>query len=142
MSWKAYYYKIFGKENYGSRWIISSNNILEIGRNCKFAVSYFTSTCLDLLKFKIPTIELLNLKNIPEEDNENSLKDENGYPILQYRNLALCLTANNYDELEKVVIEIFKNRNNLTNNLIENYKKYIKESNDYSKKISELIINE
>ena len=38
---------IFGKDLYGKTWIFSSDNLLQIGKNCNFAISFFTSTVFD-----------------------------------------------------------------------------------------------
>ena len=125
------YFDVLGKRNYQKKWLFSELNILQIAENSIFAFSFFTSTCLDLIKVNTPTIEYLDIRNIPEEDNKLSLRDNKNYPVLPYRYFNLTKSANSYNELEIVTKSILKDKNKINQELLNNYKKLIPEPKEY-----------
>ena len=98
-STKKIYYKIFGKNNYNLNWEISDDHVFTLSSKAIFSICFFSGVSIDLIKCKIPVLELLNLQGLKEFDNEQSLRDEKGKPVLDYRFLKLVKGIENEKDL-------------------------------------------
>lgn len=114
------YEDVFGEESRGTRWTYSSSHPYTIARKAFCAVAFYSGVPVDMTVMGVPTIELLDLRGIPEYDNQESLRDEAGEPCLTYRKWGMVLGASDYVGLrfwaERIeqdregVITLLKNR--------------------------------
>ena len=104
------YKEVFGSLDLDKKYFISYQHPYELADKAEFVITFFSSLVIDMAFLNIPTIEYLNLKNIPEFDNSHSLRDENGLPILIYRYQKLVKGVNNIHELKETVNKILKNK--------------------------------
>ena len=132
---KKYFYEILGRNNYNINWQFTDKNIYQVAIKSKVCITFYTSTCIDLISLDIPTIEIMNLNGIEEEDNIYSLRDEKKSPITQYRNCGFVLGVENYEELNIQVKEILSNKEKSMKYLKDNYYKYLTNPDDFEKKI-------
>ena len=132
---KRIYYDILGKKNLNKNWFFSEENIYQIALKSKICITFFTSVCIDFIKLNIPVIEIMNLRGIPEEDNDFSLRDKKNSPITQYRNLGFVLGADNYDDLSKHVHQIIYNKEKCMALLKKNYDEYLSNPDNFVKLI-------
>jgi len=95
---------------------------LVLGRKCKFAISFFSGVAVDMLALGKPVIEYLDLKGIPAYDNDKSLRDSNGYPVLSYRYLGLVLGADDELTFRKQVNKITDDPVKSSNFLMTRYR--------------------
>ena len=119
----AIYEKIFGLNNFKKKWDISYIHHFVLGKNCEFAVSFYSGIPIDLIKLGTPCIELLDLKDIKEYDNQNILRDFNNEPVFNVRYLNLVLGASTLDEFEKNVNYILNDKYSVIKKLKNNYDK-------------------
>jgi hypothetical protein len=129
------YESVFGLKNYGVNWEYTDLHAYILGRNCCFAISFYSGVSLDMTAIGVPVIEYLNLKDIPKYDNKNSLRDSDGNPVFSFRYLGVVLGVNNRPELDKSVSSILLDRSLIVKQLLNKYKAAI----TYSNKSSELI---
>jgi hypothetical protein len=132
------YKKIFESGVDNVSWEVSTNHPYSLGNNCEFAICFGSSVPLDLLHLGIPSIELSNLKGIKDDDHKFSLRDCSGEPVRKYRYLNLVLGASSYNELEKHVVDILKNKQEVVKKLKYNYTK----SYSVTRDINIIIANE
>lgn len=123
---KGMYEQILGKENLGKKWKYSTQHPFILGKNSLFAIAFYSGVPADMIALGVPIIEYLNLKGIPECDNELALRDCNGEPVFSYRYLGLVLGASNYRDLEQHATEILENREKVINNLQAKYQENFK----------------
>jgi CDP-glycerol glycerophosphotransferase (TagB/SpsB family) len=100
------YMDALGKENYGKTWIYSDNHPFILGKKAIFSISFYSGVILDMLAINKPTIEYLDMKDLEAYDNSNSLRDDEGNPVLNYRSAKLVLGASSKLELERHVESI------------------------------------
>ncbi len=118
-----YYEDVFEKKEYKKSWEISTKHPFILGKNCEFAVSFYSGVPIDLIVFGVPTIELLDLKNIKGYDNEYALRDNNGEPVLNVRYLNLVLGTSSFKGFQEHVENILNDRDGVIDRLKEEYKK-------------------
>ena len=135
------YKSALGVENYGKNWIFSNNHIFKLGRQSIFCISFFSGVVMDMLELNKPTIECLNLEGIDAYDNSNSLRDEFGKPVLQYRYTKLVLGASNRSEIEENVTSILDEYETTLLSLRSKYEKYFKPFEKSSETISNDIVS-
>ncbi len=135
------YKNTLGVENYGKKWMYSHSHPLILGKKALFAISFFSGVAIDMLAIKKPTIEYLNLENLPLYDNENSLRDKYGKPVFQYRYVKLVLGASNKLDLEQHVKSILSNNKDSLLPLYSRYNNYFKPSGIASEIITNDICN-
>jgi hypothetical protein len=133
--------KIFGKENYLSTWEYSSQNLLTHGDSCKFAVCLYSGVPLDLLMIGIPTIEMLDLKNVKHYEAYDLLKNKYGDPVTECRYFGFVLGASNYNQLEHHAIDVMLNKNLAVSNLLSNYHCIFPSKKNIINKISDEIFH-
>lgn len=119
-------------------WEFSIKHPFTLGKNCEFAVCFYSGVPLDLIHLGVPTIELSNFVGIPEDDNEHSLRNSRGEAVREYRHLDLVLGASTYEEFEKHVLEIMENKEDVVKGLEKSYLKLI----PIIENVSELIAQE
>jgi hypothetical protein len=132
------YKKIFESGVDNVSWEVYTNHPYSLDNNCEFAICFGSSVPLDLVHLGIPSIELSNLKGIKDDDHKFSLRDCSGEPVRKYRYLNLVLGASSYNELEKHVVDILKNKQEVVKKLKYNYTK----SYSVTRDINIIIANE
>jgi hypothetical protein len=115
--------KIFNSGSDSIDWDYSNIHPFTLGKNCEFAVSFYSGVAVDLLPLGVPTIELSNFTGIEQEDNEYSLRNSRGEAVREYRYLNLVLGASSYEEFDRHVIEIMNNKEKVVRSLQANYLK-------------------
>ena len=88
-----------------------------------------------MLAINKPTIEYLNLKGLESYDNANSLKDDKGESVLQYRSANMVLGASSKVDLDKHVETILKKYKETTSTLSSVYKQKFKPFNGASQMV-------
>lgn len=136
------YEEVFGKENYGSMWIYSNAHPLTLGSRCCFAIAFYSGVVIDMIAIDIPTIELLDLRNLKNYDNDESLRDENGDPVFVYRYNNLTLGANDYEDLKKQTNLILNHRKEVMKSLKDGYLKFYKTSENVRNRIATDILED
>jgi hypothetical protein len=109
------YEQIFGKQNYGERWVYSSAHPFLLGKGCLFAISFYSGVVIDMLALDRPAIERMNLSNV-ERSSKNNFDAEK-----QYRKRGLVLPAENYEELRNHAMNIMKSREEIVKKMKPNY---------------------
>ena len=120
------YKKVFGVENYGKNWVYSDNHPFALGKNSAFAISFYSSVVIDMLVIGVPVVECLDLRGIKEYDNSNSLRDESGDPVFDYRYFGLVLGVNDYEQLKMQTDKIMNNRDIVLLELTKRYQELFK----------------
>ncbi len=115
------YEDILGKNAYGIQWIYSNEHPFILGSRCAFSISFFSGVVIDMAALKVPAIELLDLRGLGKFDNANSLRDNRGEPVLDYRYMDIVLGASNYSQLKTHANYVINNRTEVVNKF---YKKY------------------
>lgn len=115
--------EIFGQNRYKKNWEFSDKHPFVLGKNCEFAISFYSGVPIDLIILGVPSIELLDLKGIKEYDNEFSLRDSKGEPVFNLRYLNLIKGTSSYIEFERYIKEILNDRNSIVDKLKKEYKK-------------------
>ncbi len=133
---KKIFYDILGKDNFNIKWQFTDKNIYQVALKSKICIGFFTSACIDLIKFNIPCIEILNLSGINEEDNAYSLRDKQNIPVFPYRYFGLVLGVSNYNELDTIVADLLINKEKYMMYLNKNYRKNLKNPNNFKKELS------
>jgi len=104
------YEEVFGTDTYGDKWVYSDLPPFVLGKECSFAVCFYSGVACDMIALGVPTIEYLDLRGIPECDNSESLRDKHGHPVSSYRYLNLVLGASDYEQMRAHALEIMHNR--------------------------------
>jgi len=135
------YEEVFGKSTYGKKWGYSNAHPFVLGKNCFFAVSFFTSVTNDMISIGVPIIEYLNLKGIPEYDNKNSLRDSQGEPVFKFRYFGLVLGASNYEQMENHALRIVNNKPEVVAELQSRYNELFPRVDNPNKVIAKDILS-
>ena len=122
-------------------WKFSVDHPFSLGKNCQFAVSFYSGVPLDLLQLGVPTIELSDFRGIDHDDHPNSLRNTRGEAVREYRYLNLVLGATTFEEFQNHVKKIFSDKQKVINDLNKNYSKIFKHKMKSSDIISDEIIN-
>jgi len=134
------YKNALGMKNYDKNWIFSDMHPFKLGDNALFCISLFSGVSIDMLALNKPTIECLNLKDLPLYDNDRSLRDRCNNPVFQFRYTGLVYGADTRSDLEKY-IDLIINKNELsTKSLHEKYKSYFNAFDNSSQFVTKNIL--
>ena len=120
------YMDALGKDNYGKDWLYSNSHPFIIGRKSIFSISFYSGVSLDMIAIGKPTIEYLDLEDIPSYDNKDSLRDELGSPVFQFRYTNLVLGVSSKIDLDKCVSLILHRYKSTFSPIRSRYKEYFK----------------
>ena len=129
-----------GRGNYGKTWMYSDKHPFILGEKSSFALSFYSGVSLDMLAINKPTIEYLNLKNLPLYDNIDSLRDDKGDAVFQFRYAKLVLGVNSKEELHKCVKSILSEYDSTILPIFSNYKDYFKPIENSSEMVANDIL--
>ena len=135
------YEEVFGSDSYGEKWVYSDLHPFILGKESCFAISFYSGVPIDMLALGIPTIEYLDLRGIPEYDNDESLRDALGHPVLSFRYLDLVLGASDYDQMRSHAIKIIKDRETVLSRLQAKYNELFPKIENINEKIAQDILN-
>ena len=118
--------QVLKKNNRGVKWDFTESHALEASPNIIFAVTFFSGVVLDLLQRGIPTIELLDLRELPDWDHKLVSRDILGHPIIEYREFGLVIGATTKQEFfaaaQAVMVETAATLEKLRLSYVENYR--------------------
>jgi len=134
------YEEVFGTDTYGDKWVYSNLHPFVLGKECTFAISFYSGVVIDMLALGVPTIEYLDLRGIPECDNSEALRDKIGHPVFSFRYLDLVLGASDYDQMKAYAMEIISDRETVLSRLQAKYNELFPQIENINKKISEDIL--
>lgn len=134
------YEDVFGKDTYGINWTYSDLHPFVLGKECDFAISFYSGVVIDMLALGVPTIEYLNLRGIPEFDNYGSLRDKINDPVFAYRYLNLVLGASDYKMMKAHFMEIINNKNTVLSKLQCRYNEIFPKIENINDKIARDIL--
>lgn len=135
------YEEVFGEKNQGIKWDYSNLHPFILGRDCNFAICFESGVALDMILLDVPIIAKLDLRGIPDYDNEDSLRDpETGDPVFIYRYLGFNLGASNFQQMKKHVDNIFEDREKVMTKLHQNYYDYFVKMEESRKYIASKIL--
>ena len=118
------YFDVLGRETYNIEWCFSNSHPFVLSSKSDFGISFYSGVVIDFLfGSSVPSIEYLDMVDIPECDNDLSLRDKKGYPVFGYRFNEVVLGANNYDEFANNVKLIMNDKEQVVNTLINNFNK-------------------
>jgi hypothetical protein len=115
------YEEVFGTDTYGDKWVYSDLHPFVLGKECALAISFYSGVVIDMVALGVPTIEYLDLRGIPECDNDESLRDKMDHPVFSYRYLDLVLGASDYDQMKAHAMEIMNDRETVLSRLQAKY---------------------
>jgi len=118
------YVEVFGRNNYNKTWCYSNLHPIVLGNKCDFGISFYSCLSSDLIALGKPTVEYLDLRELPLYDNDNSLRDDEGYPVFAERYAKLVLSASNYKQFRRCIFDILDDYDNTMSALSNTYKKY------------------
>ena len=130
------YNEVLGIENYGKSWMYSDMHPFVLGKKSIFSISFFSSVVIDMLAINKPTIEYLNLEGLDLYDSSDSLRDESGNPVFQFRYVNLVLGVSAKLELEQYVESILNQYEMTISPLCSMYKKYFMPFDGASKMVA------
>jgi len=135
------YEEVFGADTYGDKWVYSDLHPFVLGKESSFAISFYSGVPIDMLALGVPTIEYLDLRGIPEHDNDESLRDKKGHPVFSFRYLDLVLGASDYDQMKAHAMEIMNDRETVMSRLQAKYNELFPQIENINDKIAEDILN-
>lgn len=135
------YEKVFGTETYGDKWVYSDLHPFVLGKESVFAISFYSGVVIDMLALGVPTIEYLDLRGIPECDNNESLRDKTGHPVFSYRYLDLVLGASDYNQMKTHAMEIINHRETVLFRLQSKYNELFPQIKNINDKIAKDILD-
>ena len=135
------YEEVFGTDTYGKKWVYSELHPFVLGKECSFAISFWSGVVIDMLALGIPVIEYLDLRGIQGYDNEESLRDKMGHPVFSYRYLDLVLGASDYKQLKAYAMEIMNNRETVMSKLQAKYNELFPLIEDVNENIANDILS-
>ena len=119
---------VFGQENKGISWDISTAHPFKLGKLCKFAISFYSGVPMDMIYIGKPVIEYLNLDKINQYDNQFSNRDKNGHVVFSYRYLELVLGASTTEQFQEHVDAIITDPDKELQKLRTKYNYYFTKS--------------
>lgn len=134
------YEEVFGEENYGQKWAYSGLHPFVLGSRCSFAIAFYSGVVIDMIAMDVPTIELLDLRGLPNYDNEKALRDEHGNPVFEYRYNTLTLGANEYEDLKTQTDRILNDRETVLRDLKKSYLEHYRQKENVNLMIAEQIL--
>jgi hypothetical protein len=135
------YEEVFGSDTYGDKWVYSELHPFVLGKDCSFAISFYSGVPIDMLALGVPTIEYLDLRGIPEYDNDDSLRDKMGHPVFSYRYLDLVLGVSDYHQLRAHAMEIMNNRETVISKLKAKYNELFPQIEKINEKIAKDVLS-
>jgi len=135
------YEEVFGTDTHGDKWVYSDLHPFVLGKKSSFAITFYSSVAIDMAVLGVPTIEYLDLRGIPECDNDESLRDNKGHPVFSFRYLDLVLGASDYDQMKVHAMEIMNNRETVISGLQAKYKKLFPQIENINEKIAQDILS-
>jgi hypothetical protein len=117
------YDRILGPSNKGQTWDFTDSHVFELHDHVVFAVSFLSGVPLDLIQLGIPTIERLDLRRIPEWDNERGDLDPVHHMATMYRKYGLVRGATTEAEFFSTASEILSDSDHVVAELKSNYRK-------------------
>ena len=135
------YRNALGIENYGKDWVFSDNHVFMLGKKAFFCISFYSGVIIDMLAINRPTIEYLNLEGLDAYDNSDSLRDEYGKPVFQYRYTNLVLGASSKSALDQHIDSILNQYEATILSLQSRYEEYFKPFNGASEMVANNIFN-
>ncbi len=119
------YERVLKKRDRGTLWDFTEAHALENQPTVLFAVSFFSSVCLDLLQLSIPTLEILGLLKLSDWDGPDKKIASREYlgdqTLDVYRRYGLALSATSEPEFLSAAKLIMKRRKATTERLRKNY---------------------
>ena len=131
--------QILGSDEYGVFWAYSNAHAYLLGAHCSLSISFYSGVPVDLIALGVPTIERLDLNDLPGY-KEHKLT-MSGIPVTEQRYFGLVLGASNYNQLEEHVKDIISNKSKIVNKLKNNYNKLYPQIKDINRVISKEIIS-
>lgn len=131
------YESVFGKAGYGKTWVYTSLHPFVVGKNAMVAVSFYSGVVVDMLALNVPPIEFLDLRGIKEFDNEKSLRDCRGRPVLGYRYWGVVLGSDDYCDMREHVDDLIDDKEKKIKPLMEKYRDLYRPI----KNVNEIIVN-
>lgn len=135
------YEEVFGADTYGDKWVYSDLHPFVLGKGSAFAISFYSGVVIDMLALGVPTIEYLDLRGIPEHDNDESLRDKKGHPAFSYRYLDLVLGASDYDQMKAYAMEIMNDRETVMSRLQAKYNELFPQIENVNEQIAKDILS-
>ena len=135
------YEEVFGTDTYGDKWFYSDIHPFVLGKESAFAISFYSGVPIDMLALGVPTIEYLDLRGIPDFDNDESLRDKKGHPCFGYRYLDLVLGASDYDQMKAHAMEIMNDRETVLSRLQAKYNELFPQIENINEKIAKDILS-
>jgi hypothetical protein len=135
------YEEVFGTDTYGDNWVYSDLHPFVLAKESDFAISFYSCVVIDMLALGVPTIEYLNLRGIPEFDNDKSLRDKIDDPVFSYRYLDLVLGASDYEMMKAHVMEIMNDRETVLSRLQAKYNELFPKIENINDKIAQDILD-
>lgn len=135
------YEEVFGADTYGDKWVYSELHPFVLGKESDFAISFYSGVVIDMLVLGVPTIEYLDLRGIPECDNDESLRDKMDHPVFSYRYLDLVLGASDYEQMKAHVMEIMNDRETVLSRLQATYNELFSQIENINDKIAQDILS-
>ena len=135
------YEEVFGTDTYGDKWVYSELHPFVLGKESDFAISFYSGVVIDMLALGVPTIEYLDLRGIPEYDNDESLRDKMDHPVFSYRHLDLVLGASDYEQMKAHVMEIMNDRETVLSRLQATYNELFPKIENINDKIAQDILD-
>jgi hypothetical protein len=134
------YEEVFGTDTYGDKWVYSDLHPFVLGKVSSFAISFYSGVVIDMVALGVPTIEYLDLRGIPECDNDESLRDKTGHPVFSFRYLDLVLGASDYDQMKGHAMEIMNDRETVLSRLQAKYNELFPQIENVNGKIANDIL--
>jgi len=134
------YNNALGSSNYKIDWMYSKSHPFVLGKGAMFCVSFYSGVINDMLALNKPTIEYLDLRDIPDYDNSESLRDDNGDPVLSERKAGLVLGVNDKEGFIRNVDKIINKREFVISSLTDVYNNYYGVNGGLSAYVSDDIV--
>jgi hypothetical protein len=130
------YKSALGVENYGKDWVFSNSHTFMLGKKAIFCISFYSGVIIDMLAINRATIEYLDLEGLDTYDNSDSLRDEYGKPVFQYRYTNLVLGASSKSALNQHIDSILNQYEATILSLQSRYEEYFKPFNGASEMVA------
>ena len=127
---ESVFFDVFGRQDYGRNWVTTQEHSYCAGRNAVFAVVFHSGVCVDMTRIGVPTIERLNLEELPSNHTAGlSCGFDAVEPMTSYLAAGLVLPARSRVEFLAQVKRVLSDRDGVVAELREAYAKYFSEPN-------------
>lgn len=134
------FFDVFGKDNYGSKWVFSNNHVFSLAERALLTISFFSSVVLDMLALDIPVVEYLDLNGLSNFDNKYSLRDNGGAPVFFFRFNGLVHGASDFSQLEAHAKDAIKDPVKSIHDLQRNYRLFFSKHDNPAKLVADDIL--